>query len=182
MPSGPPPVRVFIACSLDGFIAGPDGDLDWLPEPAPGEDFGFGAHMAATGALLIGRATYDAIAEHGWDWPYGETPVLVATSRPLEPLAPTVRAVTGTPAELVAAAREAAGERTVYADGGGLIRSLVDAGLVDEMVVTVIPVVLGAGAPLFAGVATRRKLELRSSTTYAGGLVQLRYGFEPEAS
>lgn len=172
------PVRVFIACSLDGFIAGPDGDLDWLPgDGPPGEDFGFGAHMAATGALLMGRATYDTIAEHGWDWPYGDTPVLVATSRPLQPLAPTVRAVTGTPEELVAAARAAAGERGVYADGGALIRSLVDAGLVDEMVVTVIPVLLGGGPPLFAGVATRRRLELRSTTAFAGGLVQLRYGF-----
>jgi dihydrofolate reductase len=175
------PVRVFIACSLDGFIAGPDGDLDWLPGgAAAGEDFGFASHMAATGALLMGRATYDTIAAHGWDWPYGDTPVLVATSRPLEPLAPTVRGVTGTPAELVAAARAAAGDRGVYADGGALIRSLVDAGLVDELVVTVIPVLLGAGAPLFAGVAHRRQLVLRSATTFAGGLVQLRYAFEPE--
>jgi dihydrofolate reductase len=179
MPVGP--VRVFIACSLDGFIAGPDGDLDWLPSDATaGEDYGFGAHMATTGALLMGRATYDTIAAHGWDWPYGDTPVLVATSRPLEPLAPTVRAVSGTPAELVAAAREAAGERGVYADGGALIRSLVDVGLVDEMVVTVIPVLLGAGPSLFAGVAERRSLVLRSATTFAGGLVQLRYGFAAE--
>jgi dihydrofolate reductase len=177
MPSGP--VRVFIACSLDGFIAGPDGDLGWLPLPTAEEDFGYGAHMAGIGALLIGRATYDTIGEHGWDWPYGTMPVLVATSRPLEPLAPTVRAVSGSPEELVAAAREAAGEAGVYADGGALIRSLVDAGLVDELVVTVIPVILGAGAPLFAGVATRRQLALRSSATYTDGLVQLRYGLEP---
>jgi dihydrofolate reductase len=173
----PGPVRVFIACSLDGFIAGPDGDLGWLPPPTADEDFGYAAHMAGIGAMLMGRATYDTVGEHGWDWPYGDTPVLVATSRPLEPLAPTVRAVSGSPEELVAAAREAAGEGGVYADGGALIRSLLDAGLVDEMIVTVIPVVLGAGAPLFAGVAERRQLELRSATTYTCGLVQLRYGF-----
>jgi dihydrofolate reductase len=134
------------------------------------------------GALLMGRATYDSNGEHGWDWPYGETPVLVATSRPLEPMAPTVRAVTGAPSELVAAAREAAGGSAVYVDGGGLIRALVEAGLVDEAVVTLVPVLLGAGAPLFAGLATRRKLALRSATTYAGGLVQLRYGFETDAT
>jgi dihydrofolate reductase len=171
-------VRIFLGCSLDGFIAGADGDLSWLPTDAPpGEDFGFGAHMAGTGALLMGRATYDTIGEHGWDWPYGETPVLVATTRPLEPLAPTVRAVSGTPQELVTAAREAAGDRGVYADGGALVRSLIDAGLVDEAVVTLVPVLLGAGVPLFAGLQERRRLELRSATTYAGGLVQLRYGF-----
>ena len=174
----PGPVRIFIGCSLDGFIAGPDGDLSWLPtDPPPGEDYGFAAHMAGVGALLMGRATYDTIGEHGWDWPYGDTPVLVATSRPLEPLAPTVRAVSGTPAELVAAARAAAGERAVYADGGSLIRALVDAGLVDEAVVTLVPVLLGAGAPLFAGLTQRRPLELRAATTYPGGLVQLRYAF-----
>ena len=169
------PVRVFIACSLDGFIAGPDGDLSWLPDPSPTEDYGFGAHMAATGALLMGRASYDALLEMGYGWPYGDTPVLVATSRPLEPAAPTVTAVGGTPAELVAAARAAAGDRGVYADGGALIRNLLDAGLIDEMIVTVIPVILGAGSPLFAG-ASRRQLSLRSTTTFAGGLVQLRYG------
>jgi len=178
----PGPVRVFIACSLDGFIAGPEGDLDWLPLPTADEDFGYAAHMAGIGAMLMGRATYDTVREHGWDWPYGETPVLVATSRPLEPLAPTVRAVSGSPEELVAAARERAGEAGVYVDGGALIRSLLDAGLVDELIVTVIPVVLGAGAPLFAGVATRRPLELRSSTTFAGGLVQLHYGFAAGAT
>jgi dihydrofolate reductase len=170
------PVRVFIACSLDGFIAGPDGDLSWLPDPSPTEDYGFGAHMASTGALLMGRTSYDALLDMGYGWPYGETPVLVATSRPLEAAAPTVAAVAGTPAELVAAARAAAGDRGVYADGGGLIRSLLDAGLIDEMIVTVIPVILGDGAPLFTG-AARRQLALRSTTTFAGGLVQLRYGF-----
>jgi dihydrofolate reductase len=172
------PVRIFLGCSLDGFIAGHDGDLSWLPtDGPPGEDFGFGAHMARTGALLMGRATYDAIGDRGWDWPYGETPVLVATTRPLEPLAPTVRAVSGTPRELVAAARDAAGERGVYADGGALVRSLVDADLVDEAILTLIPVLLGQGVPLFAGLEHRRKLELRAATTYPGGLVQLRYGF-----
>jgi dihydrofolate reductase len=101
----------------------------------------------------------------------------VATHRPLEPAAATVSAVGGTPAELVAAARSAAGQLGVYADGGALIRTLLDAGLVDEAIVTVIPVILGAGTPLFAGAMARRTLTLRSSTTFAGGLVQLRYSF-----
>jgi dihydrofolate reductase len=170
---------VFIACSLDGFIAGPDGDLSWLPEPSAGEDYGFAAHMATTGAILMGRGSYDGLLTMGYGWPYGETPVLVATSRPLEPAAPTVSAVGGAPADLVAAARAAAGEGGVYADGGALIRSLLDAGLLDEAIVTVIPVILGAGTPLFAGVTTRRTLSLRSSTTFAGGLVQLRYALGP---
>lgn len=170
------PVRVFIASSLDGFIAGPDNDMSWLGSPGPDEDYGFTAFMAATGALLMGRTTYDWVSEHADEWPYGDTPVLVATSRPLTKPRAGVSAVAGTPAELVAAARAVAGGKAVYADGGTVIRSLLDAGLIDDVTVTVIPAILGAGTPLFAGVTTRRVLELRSAVTFADGLVQLRYG------
>lgn len=170
----PAPVRVFIACSLDGFIAGPDDDLSWLPADT-GEDHGFDAFLAATGALLMGRATYDVVEGFDGPWPYGDTPVLVATTRPLTPKVQAVRAVAGTPHELLAAATEAAGDRGVYLDGGTLIRAFLDAGLVDELTVTVVPVVLGAGAPLFAGVTRRRALRLISQRAFPSGLVQLVY-------
>lgn len=166
-------IRIFIACSLDGFIAGPDDDLSWLPEDR-GEDHGFDAFMAQTGALLMGRATYDVVAGFDGPWPYGDTPVLVATTRPLEPKVPTVRAVSGTPRELLAAVREVT-DGGVYLDGGTLIREFLDEGLVDELTVTVVPVVLGAGAPLFAGVTRRRALRLVSERAFPSGLVQLVY-------
>ncbi len=172
------PVRVFIACSLDGFIAGPGDDLSWLPPPDPsGEDYGYGAFMAETAALLMGRRTYDVVA--GFDpWPYGETPVFVATSRPLAAsggsVPPTVRAVTGTPSELLAAV-QAAAPGPVYLDGGALIRSFLAAGLVDRLVVSVVPVVLGAGLPLFAGTEGPVALALQDVRRYPTGLVQLEY-------
>jgi dihydrofolate reductase len=166
-------VRVFIACSLDGFIAGPGGDLSWLPPPEAGEDYGYGAFMAGTAALLLGRATYDVAA--GFDsWPYGELPVFVATSRPLRPAAPTVRAVAGTPSELLGAVR-AETDGAVYLDGGALIRSFLDEGLIDELTVTIVNVILGDGVPLFAGVTRARSLSLVAATPYPSGLVQLRY-------
>ena len=168
-------VRVFIAMSLDGFIAGPDHDLSWLPEPRAGEDFGYAAFMAQTGAILMGRSTYDVVAGFDGPWPYGETPVLVATRRDLDdPAAPTVEAVSGTPQELVAAAHERAVGRDVYLDGGDLVRQALDAGLVDELTITVIPVILGAGSPLFAG-ARRRGLRLDGTALFEGGILQLRY-------
>ena len=114
------PVRVFIACSLDGFIAGPNGDLTWLPGPLGDEDYGYGALLADTGAILMGRATYEVAAAFE-SWPYGETPVFVATSRPLDPVAPSVRAITGTPEQLLAAVRAESGGGGVYLDGGALI-------------------------------------------------------------
>jgi dihydrofolate reductase len=168
-------VCVFIACSLDGFIAGPDDDLSWLPPPDPaGEDYGFAAFMGGMAALLMGRRTYDIVAAFP-EWPYGELPVFVATSRPIaEPRASTVRAVSGTPAELLAAVTAGA-PGPVYLDGGALIRSFLAEGLVHSLVVTVVPVVLGAGIPLFAGTAGPVQLELRAARPYPSGLVQLEY-------
>jgi dihydrofolate reductase len=169
-------VRVFIACSLDGFIAGEDDDLSWLPGgPLEGEDedYGYGAFMAGTAAILMGRRSYAVVAGFA-SWPYGETPVYVATSRPLEPAAETVRAIAGTPSELLAAVG-AQVDGAIYLDGGALIRSFLDAGLVDELTVTVVGVVLGSGVPLFAGTRRRHHLALEEATSYPTGLVQLRY-------
>ena len=169
-------IRVFIACSLDGFIAGPDDDLSWLPQPEPGgEDYGYAAHMEQTAAMLMGRSTYDVMTGFEGDWFYGEMPIFVVTSRPLDPIRPTVQAITGDATDLVAAVQAQVGEGGIYVDGGNLIRQLLDAGLVDELTVTVVPVILGEGAPLFAGVSHRHQLELLGSQAYDNGLVQLRY-------
>ena len=168
-------IRVFIASSLDGFIAGHDGDLSWLPGPDPsGEDYGYHAFMADTAAILIGRGTYDVAAKFD-AWPYGETPVFVATSRPLAPATETVQAIHGSPAELLAAVRSRTGGR-IYLDGGTLIRAFIADELIDELTITVVPVILGRGIPLFAGTAACRRLRLLSATPYPSGLVQLRYG------
>ncbi|ACY15671.1 dihydrofolate reductase family protein [Haliangium ochraceum] len=173
--------RCFIACSLDGFIAGPGDDLDWLPAPdvsPSGEELdegGFRGFLAQIGALLMGRRTYEVVAAMDGDWPYGNRPVLVATHRPLDNAPRTVHAVSGDIASMVETACQAAGERDVYIDGGELLRQALDAELLDELVVTVVPVVLGQGTPLFAGAERRRELVLVSSRVFGAGLVQLRY-------
>jgi dihydrofolate reductase len=170
-------VRVYIASSLDGFIAGPGGDLSWLPEPPEGadDDFGWNAFIAQIGCLLMGRGTYDAVAAMGVNWPHSDRPTLVATHRPLVGAPPRVFAASGPIRGLVAQAAEQAGGRDVYLDGGDLIRQALDADLVDELVVTLCPVVLGAGHPLFAGSRRRHQLNLRSQRELPGGLVQLTY-------
>jgi dihydrofolate reductase len=170
-------VRAFVACSLDGFLAGPDDDLSWLPDPDPDEDYGYAAFIAETDAILMGRGTYDVAAGFP-EWPYGTTPVFVATSRPLEPAAGTVKAIGGTPAKLLTAVRKKA-KGAIYVDGGTLIRGFLDAGALDELVVTIVPIVLGSGAPLLAGTAERHRLVPRETRTYASGLVQLRYDVVP---
>ncbi len=169
-------LRVYIATSLDGFIAGPGDDLSWLPEPRDDEDYGYRAFMADVGALLMGRRTYEVAAGFGGAWPYGERPVLVATARPLPaPAAPSVRAASGRAEELRAAALAAAGGRDVYVDGGALVRTMLAAGLVDELTITLVPVVLGDGVPLLGGLRRRLDLESVAARRFDDGLVQLTY-------
>lgn len=173
-------VRVYMACSLDGCIAGPNDDLGFLHAPGP-EDagpadpdaLGFEAFMAQVGAMLMGRRTFDIVQGMGV-WPYGETPVLVATHRPLRDAPPTVRAVSGTTAEVVAAAREAAGDKDVYVDGGDLVRKAMAAGLVDELCLTMVPVIVGAGGVrLFDGLDATIPMRVVSHNTFEQGMVQL---------
>jgi len=173
-------VRAFLASSLDGFIAGEGDDLSWLPQPVPGEgDFGFGVFLADTGALLMGRRSHDVVAGFGGHWPYGDRPVLVATHRPISAVVPSVRAVSGDAASLVAEAQRAAGGKDVYVDGGELLRQVVDAGLLDELTVTLVPVMLGRGRPFGAGLETRRGFELQRVVQLPRGMVQLVYRCRP---
>lgn len=167
-------LRVFLAASLDGFIAGPNDELDWLPPHDTIEDT-FTPFMAEVGALLMGRRTYDVVCSSSEPWAYGDTPVLIATSKPLTPLRSTVHAVHGTLEEVVEAARKTAAGRDVYIDGGKLIRSALDAGLIDEIALATVPVILGSGIPLFAGSKHRRSFTLRESRHIGGGLVQSTY-------
>lgn len=176
-------LRAYLGMSLDGRIAGVDDDLDWLTfdrarrvdTPVPSgstpwlsyEDF-----TADIGVMLMGRRTYDVVATFD-EWFYGSIPVLVATSRDLDPVVDTVRAVRGTLDELVAAARAAAGSGDVYVDGGRLVSSLLDAGMLDEVVTTVLPTVRGSGIGLFDTVTGPHDLDLVGVAVNDGGAVQL---------
>lgn len=168
-----PKIRAFFAMSLDGFIAGPNDELDWL-DVAEGSEDTFTPFIAQTGALLMGRRSYDIAAGFDVPWPYGDVPVLVTTHRELKPKAPTITACSGTISELVAKAKAVAAPKDVYIDGGQLIGQALDAGLVDEITATVIPTILGAGIPAFTG-SRRCPLELVSQRAIGKGLVQLVY-------
>lgn len=169
-------LRAFFAQSLDGFLAGDDDDLSWLPQPSDATgDAGFGAFLEQVGALLMGRRTYDVVRGFDGPWPYGERPIVVATTRPLPPGPPGVCARAASIAELVTEAKERAAGRDVYLDGGALLRQALDAKLLDELTVTVVPAVLGRGIPAFAGALARHPLELLRSQALHSGMMQLTY-------
>jgi len=181
MPEG----SVFIAASLDGFIARPDGGLDWLPHGAdgPGEDYGYGAFVDGMDALLMGRATYDKVRTFE-EWPYGTKPVFVWSRSELNAGAPaTVERVTGDPAA-VFDALDTRGFRRVYVDGGKTIQAFLRAGRIGRLILTRIPVLLGTGIPLFGPLPQDVRLHHLATRTYPSGLVQSEYtvvnGLDPE--
>jgi len=173
-----PSFSVFIATSLDGFIARPDGGLDWLDAvQSPGEDYGYHSFFDSVDALLLGSGTYETVRTFS-EWPYGDKPCYVATSRSWGPLGHEVF-VRGNPVEL---ARQLAqrGHSRVYLDGGRLIRAFLATGLVADMTLSVIPILLGAGIPLFREIGKEpsygeHPLKLAASQSYPSGLMQLKY-------
>ncbi len=140
--------HVYIATSLDGFVADREGGVGWLDAFQP-EKFDFTDFLASVDALLMGRKSYDAVRSFG-DWPYGDRPTMVMTTRPISDAPSCVTARSGDIARVIGEL-EAAGHARVWVLGGGrVIRDLLDIGRIDRLELAVIPVVLGGGAPLFA--------------------------------
>ena len=167
-------ITYYVAASVDGYIADASGGVDWLPQGEP-EDYGYTEFYSGVDALVMGRRTYDQVLEFG-QWPYAGKPTYVFTGHPPLDNPYDVRFVSDTePAEFVRTT--AAGySGTVWLVGGGnLADQFRRAGLIDEYLVHVIPVILGRGIPLFGGDAPPTRLELFESKSYAGGVLLLRY-------
>jgi dihydrofolate reductase len=170
----------YIATSVDGFIARPDGDIDWLHNPAyeipDGGDLGYGEFISSVDALVMGSATFEKVLSFGV-WPYEETPVIVLSSRDLvipSHLQGRVRAENLTP-EVLVAQLEREGARHLYIDGGTTIQGFMKAGLIHEITITQIPVLLGGGIPLFGSLGVERPLVHKATESFSNGLVQTTY-------
>ena len=179
-------VSVYIATSLDGFIARTDGALDWLDEAnavvPDGEDCGFGAFMGSIDALVMGRKTYEKVLSFG-EWPYGEKPVVVLSRSSISfpPSVPdTVTHSSQSPRDLLERLSDE-GVGRVYVDGGITIRGFLSEGLVDEITVTVIPIVLGDGIPLFGSTEKDIRLTHIRTTAFDFGFVQTTYSVQKRA-
>ena len=165
---------VFIGTSVDGFIARANGELDFLPEGG-GEDHGYDEFMASVDALVIGRKTFETVLSFD-EWPYGEKPVFVLSTRPLAsvPAGAVVEQLSGEPAEIVRQLEER-GVQHVYVDGGITIQRFLQAGLIQRLIITRVPVIIGAGIPLFGAVDHDIALRHVATREYASGLVQSEY-------
>src|SRR5262245_28524073 len=165
---------VFVGTSLDGFIARADGGLDFLP-PGGGEPHGYDEFMATVDALVIGRKTFETVLKFD-TWPYGERPVFVLSTRALAraPHGAVVERMAGAPAEIVAQLG-ARGFRHIYVDGGITIQRFLEAGLIQRLIITRVPVLIGMGIPLFGSIPRDIVLRHVGTRQYASGLVQSEY-------
>ncbi len=165
----------YIAISLDGFIARPDGDVSWLD--AYNDDCGFGDFFSSVDCLVMGRKSFEKVLSFDVDWPYGKRHVVVLSRSVVQipsELENTTEQMAGSPAE-VAAILERRGFTHLYVDGGATIRGFLDAGLVDSITLTRVPILLGSGIPLFGGLEREIGLDHITTRSFDGGLVQSEY-------
>lgn len=165
---------VFVGTSLDGFIARSDGKLDFLSRTG-GEPHGFEEFMASVDALVMGRKTYEVVLDFG-AWPYGEKPAFVLSSTDIKapPKGANVERMFGDPRDIVSdiAAR---GIQHIYVDGGVTIQQFLRAGLIQRIVITRVPVLIGTGIPLFGDLEQDVVLNHRATRYFTSGLVQSEY-------
>jgi len=165
---------VFVGTSLDGFIARANGAFDFLPADG-GEPHGYKEFIATVDALVMGRKTFETVLSFD-AWPYGAKPVFVLSTRPLTsiPEGAVVERMSGAPDAIVAqlAARHI---RHIYVDGGVTIQRFLEAGLIQRLIITRVPVLIGSGIPLFGPLQRDIILQHVETRQYASGLVQSEY-------
>ena len=168
-------VVYYVAASLDGYIATSDGGVDWLkPYENGDDDYGFAELYASIDALLMGSHTYEFALKQG-SWPTKDKPTWVFTGRDLPILDPSITLTSQQPVEIVELLGSQGMKRAWLTGGGKLATSFRKHGLISQYTISVIPVVLGGGIPLFADAREQDSLELLDVKEYPNGIVQLDY-------
>jgi dihydrofolate reductase len=172
---------VFVGASVDGFIARQNGDLDWLPAGG-GEPHGYDEFIATVDTIVIGRKTFETVLAFD-PWPYGDRRVVVLSGEPVDlskvaARGGVVEQMGGAPADIVSTLA-ARGARHLYIDGGITIQRFLRAGLIDRLVITRVPVLIGEGIPLFGSLSQDIELHHVATRSYPSGLVQSEYEVGP---
>jgi dihydrofolate reductase len=165
---------IFVGTSLDGFIARKNGAFDFLPSDG-GEPHGFNEFLASVDAIVMGRSTFDTVLPMN-PWPYGQKPVFVLSSRSLPDNLPgvPVERLSGTPDDVVAHLSDRGFQR-LYVDGGSTIQQFLRAGLIERLIITRVPVLIGTGISLFGELKQDIRLRHVATRQLKGGLVQSEY-------
>lgn len=176
---------VFVATSMDGYIARLNGELDWLTNTAAAnanEDYGYKEFLNTVDTVVMGRKTYEFVLSIN-EWPYAGKRSIVLSSEPGQVpgnLADDVEVMSGAPADLVRRL-DAEGARHVYVDGGKTIQGFLNAGQINEMIITFVPVLIGGGIPLFGKLDRDIKLQHIETILYRNSLLQSKYQVENAA-
>lgn len=170
--------HVFVACSLDGFIARSDHELDWLTkQPVGDEDHGYDQFISKIDGIVMGSASYLKVRSFP-EWPYDKPVVVLSQSLTPEDIPDTlvdhVRLSRARPTRLMDVLAEEGWSR-VYVDGGAVIQSFLRAGLISDLTITHIPILLGAGRRLFGALEDDIDLELMETRQFRTGLLSTRY-------
>jgi dihydrofolate reductase len=172
-------ISVFVGTSVDGFIARPNGTFDFL-DAGGGEPHGYEEFIATVDTLVIGRNTFEVVLAFP-EWPYGKKRVVVLSSKPLDlskvrggSVEHQVEQMYGSPTEIVAKLA-ATGAHHLYVDGGITIQRFLEAGLVNRLIVSRVPVLIGQGIPLFGPLTRDLRLQHVATRHYPSGLVQSEY-------
>ena len=172
-----PKISVYIAMSMDGYIARKDGGLDWLDRvhfasDGPNEDYGHGPFIGSIDALILGRKTYETVAAFP-DWPYKGKRVVVLSDS-LQSVKPEAELFSGELTRL-ASKLHAEGIQHIWVDGGLTISRFLASQMVDSLTISLIPVILGSGIPLFNKIDKEIACRFVSSRSFPSGLTQLNY-------
>lgn len=168
-----PKISVYIAMSIDGYIARKDGSIDWLEQGHEGdEDYGFKKFFNSIDALVLGRNTYETVSSFD-KWPYTGKRVIVLSDT-LKEVRKEAELFCGQLTRL-ASILHSDGVKHVWVDGGITVSKFLEAGLVDHITISIIPVILGSGIPLFSFMNIEQLCRFISTQSYPSGLVQLQY-------
>lgn len=173
LPFSRPKVSIYIASSIDGYIAREDGNLDWLQYGHKGdEDYGFKEFISSIDVVVMGRNTYEAV--DGFDeWAYKDKRVIVL-SNSLNTVRKEAELFSGELTELLSQL-DTENIKHIWVDGGITVSRFLEAGLVDEITISIVAMVLGSGIPLFSTMSREHKCRPISTQTYPSGLVQIKY-------
>ncbi|PTM01862.1 MAG: dihydrofolate reductase [Bacteroidetes bacterium] len=170
-----PKVILYISCSLDGYLAGPENDLSFLEKVhIAGEDYGYTTFVDGVDSVIVGRKTYQWVIDQGFEYPHADKETYIITRNTRESEGKR-HFYTGDLKQLVAELKNR-GSKDIYCDGGAeIVNLMLKQKLIDEIILSVVPVILGDGTPLFKNGLPKSELTLLNSQSYASGLVQLHY-------